>query len=227
MWVVIPVKDLDAAKQRLAGVLDAEERRALYAAMLEDVLHAVVSAHGYDEVALVTRDTTAITFANKYGFKVIDDRDNAGHTEAVNLAIAHLRDLDVGGMMTFPGDIPLVTAGEISTLLAAHLDSCGTRPGMTMAPSRDKRGSNAVACTPPDAVPLRFGSDSFFPHLATARANDIEPNVMELAGFGLDIDTPDDLMLLAATVGTTRTHGFLARSGIQARLASQSANVVA
>jgi hypothetical protein len=51
--------------------------------------------------------------------------------------------------------------------------------------------------------------------------------VVELAGFGLDIDTPDDLMLLAATVGTTRTHGFLARSGIQARLASQSANVVA
>ena len=223
MWVVIPVKDIDAAKQRLAGVLDAEERRALYTAMLKDVLSAVAGARGYDTVALVTRDATAIAIAARFGFNVIDDRDNAGHTEAVNLAIAHLQGLEVGAMVTFPGDIPLVTPYEIETLL----DASRSGPGMTIAPSRDKRGSNAVACTPPDAVPLRFGSDSFFPHLAAARHCEIEPRVVELAGFGLDIDTPDDLMQLAATVGTTRTHAFLARSGIQARLASQAADVVA
>ena len=38
LWAVVPVKDLQHAKQRLAGVLDAAERRALFAAMLEDVL---------------------------------------------------------------------------------------------------------------------------------------------------------------------------------------------
>ena len=30
-------------------------------------------------------------------------------------------------------------------------------------------GSNAILLSPPDAVPLRFGDDSFFPHLAAAR----------------------------------------------------------
>ena len=226
MWVVIPVKDIDAAKQRLAGVLDAEERRALYTAMLEDVLSAVAQAHSYDEVALVTRNSTAVAFASHYGFKVIDDQDNAGHTEAVNLAIAYLKGRGIAGMITFPGDIPLVTPNEITALLSAHAAD-GREPAMTIAPSRDKRGSNALACTPPNAVPLRFGSDSFFPHLAAARAVGIEPHVVELAGFGLDIDTPDDLMQLAATVGTTRTHALLARSGIKARLAAQSADVVA
>ena len=223
MWVVIPVKDIDAAKQRLAGVLDAAERRSLFAAMLSDVLAAVAAAKGYDDVALVTRDPEAENLARSHGFKTIMDRENAGHTDAVNVAIEHLIGAGVGGMVTFPGDIPLVTADEIETLLAAH----GEARGMTIAPSRDKRGSNAIACTPPDAVPFRFGSDSFFPHLDAARAAGIEPRVVELAGFGLDIDTPDDLMQLAASSGATRTHAFLQRSGIKARLATQSSDVVA
>lgn len=223
MWVVIPVKDIDDAKQRLAGVLDANERRSLFAAMLADVLAAVVAAKGYDEVALITRDAQAEELARSFGFKTITDRDNAGHTDAVNVAIEHLIGAGVDGMVTFPGDIPLVTASEIETLLAAH----GDAQAMTIAPSRDKRGSNAIACTPPDAVPFRFGADSFFPHLEAARGVGIEPRVVELAGFGLDIDTPDDLMQLAATSGTTQTHAFLKRSGIKARLAAQASDVVA
>ncbi len=227
MWVVMPVKDIDAAKQRLAGVLDTAERRALFAAMLEDVLDAVAHAHSYDEVALVTRDPWAEDLAQTYRFQTIRDHENAGHTEAVNLAIAHLGSAGIAGMLTFPGDIPLVTPREIDTLLEAHVAAFGDQRGMTIAPSRDKHGSNAIACTPPDAVPFRFGSDSFFPHLEAARRTNIEPRVVELAGFGLDIDTPDDLIQLATTEGTTRTHEFLKQSGIEARLATQAADVVA
>ena len=68
------------------------------------------------------------------------------------------------GMLTVPGDIPLVTTAEITQLLAAHRPA----PAFTIAPSRDERGSNAIICSPPDAVPLRFGEDSFFPHLRAA-----------------------------------------------------------
>ena len=231
MWVVIPVKDIDAAKQRLAGVLDAGERRALFRAMLQDVLGAVADARGYDDVALVSRDPTAAELASNYGFKVIADHANTGHTEAVNLAIDHLASRNVGGMITFPGDVPLITATEIETLIEAHRAASSKRTNdpraMIIAPSRDKRGSNAIACSPANAVPLRFGSDSFFPHLDAARRVGIEPVVVELPGFGLDIDTPDDLMQLAATTGTTRTHRFLERSGIEARLMAQSSGVVA
>ena len=223
MWVVIPVKDIDAAKQRLSGVLDVRERRALFTAMLEDVLAEVANVRGCDAVALVTRDAAANDLAVSHGFEVIEDQTNAGHTEAVNLAITHLQGIGAGGMVTFPGDIPLVTTSEIETLLAAH-DPCG---GMTIAPSRDKRGSNAVVLTPPNAVPLRFGSDSFFPHLDAARASGFEPRVVELTGLGLDIDTPDDLMQLAGTTGVTRTHAFLLRSGVGARLAPQASLGVA
>ena len=46
IWAVVPVKDLDGAKQRLAGLLPPTQRRALAAAMLEDVLAALVAGAG-------------------------------------------------------------------------------------------------------------------------------------------------------------------------------------
>ena len=62
-----------------------------------------------------------------------------------------------------------------------------------------------------DAVPLRFGDNSFFPHLDAARRAGIEPTVLDLPGIALDIDTPEDLarfMALKPQV-PTRTFRFL------------------
>ena len=98
-------------------------------------------------------------------------------------------------MLTLPGDIPLVTPAEIEQLLAAHLPA----PSFTIVPSHDERGSNAIACSPPDAVPLRFGENSFYPHLAGAEACGIGPNVLHLPGIALDIDNPDDVVSFMRT----------------------------
>ena len=46
-------------------------------------------------------------------------------------------------MLTLPGDIPLVTAGEID---AAARRASRRRPAFTIAPSHDERGSNAIIC---------------------------------------------------------------------------------
>ena len=69
-------------------------------------------------------------------------------------------------------------------------------PSFTIVPAHDERGSNAVLCSPPLVMPLRFGDDSFFPHLAAARALGIEPTIVKLPGIGLDIDQPVDLEAL-------------------------------
>ena len=94
-------------------------------------------------------------------------------------------------------------------------------PAITLAPSRDHRGSNAVLCTPPDLLPLQFGDDSFKPHLAASRALNIEPAVVERPGLALDIDTPDDLVALLETPSTTRAYDYLRSSGIDKRLIGQ------
>jgi 2-phospho-L-lactate guanylyltransferase len=119
-------------------------------------------------------------------------------------------------MMTMPGDIPALSSAEIAATLAAHRAA----PAFTIVPAHDDLGSNAVLCSPPDAVPLRFGEDSFYPHLNAARNCGIDPLIVRQPGIGMDIDHPADLLafLKMSRPASTRTHAFLEQSGIAGRL---------
>ena len=219
MWAVIPLKDFAGAKQRLAELLSQGERQGLFRAMAEDVLAAASAAPGLDGVAALTRDPEAAALCRRYGIRVLSEPANRGHTAAVESGAAQLAAEGVSAVLTFPGDIPFVTAAEIGEVAKIHRASAEKGAAMTIVPSGDKLGSNGVALSPPGAVPLRFGSDSFYPHLAAARACGIEPVVVELPGFAHDVDTPDDLRALLARGARNRTAVYLAESGLAARLA--------
>jgi 2-phospho-L-lactate guanylyltransferase len=216
IWAVVPVKEMTGAKQRLAGVLTEEQRRALAAAMLEDVLEVLVDVRALAGIIIVTVDPDATRLAQRVGARVFADGARDGHTGAVTAAARVLAREGRGGMITVPGDIPRITAAEFSQVLAAHLPA----PSFSIVPAHDDLGSNAVLCSPPDAVPLRFGEDSFFPHLAAARSRGIEPTVVRLPGMGMDIDHPGDLAAFArmAPVVRTRTLTLLKEFGVLARL---------
>jgi 2-phospho-L-lactate guanylyltransferase len=209
-WAIVPVKELDRAKERLASVLSTELRQALMLAMLEDVLSAFAATPGLAGLAVVTVDPAARSMATGYGARVIEAGARDGHTGAVAAAAGFLAAEGHLGMLTVPGDVPLITAAEISQLLAAHR----LAPAFTIAPSRDERGSNAILCSPPGAVPLRFGEDSFFPHLRAAEARGIRPTVVRLPGIALDIDTPEDLAAFALQPAPTHARALLAASGM-------------
>ncbi len=125
-----------------------------------------------------------------------------GHTGAVAAAARRLA-REHRDMLTLPGDIPLVRAGR-------HARAPGSRTApFAITPARDDLGSNAVLCAPPEVVPLRFGDNSFFPHLAAAQARGIAPKVLRLPRIALDIDTPEDLALFLATPSRTRARALL------------------
>ena len=109
-----------------------------------------------------------------------------------------------------PGDIPGITAKEVSQLFAYH----GEAPAFTIVPANGGRGTNAVLMTPSNAVPLAFGNDSFLPHLAAARRLGIEPTILPMHGIGLDIDNFQDLVQFMQTPSRTRTWAFLATHGL-------------
>jgi len=215
IWAMVPVKDLEHAKQRLADVLDAAERRDLFRAMLEDVLSVLTACRTLVGVVLVTRDPEATLLASRYGARVLEEEQNRGHTAASSFGAGRLAEEGMAGMVQLPADIPLVTVEDIDALLRAH----GSAPAVTIAPSRDELGSNAVVCSPPDALPFRFGDDSYFPHLERARSLGIEPAVVHRAGLALDVDTPEDLLAFLATPSRTRAYKYLAGSGIAERVA--------
>jgi 2-phospho-L-lactate guanylyltransferase len=210
LWAVVPVKERLAAKERLAPMLRAEVRQALALAMLEDVLGAVTTAPGITGLLVVTIDAEAGQLAARYGARVTELGARDGHTGAVTAAARLLATERRGGMLTLPGDIPLVTPVEIAGIVAAH----PAAPSFTIIPSHDERGSNAIACSPPDAVPLRFGEDSFYPHLQAAEACGIRPNVLHLPGIALDIDNPEDVVSFMRTPSLTRAWAVLAEERV-------------
>jgi len=214
LWALVPVKNLQDAKQRLADVLSAGERRALFCAMLEDVLSVLCHCQGLAGVMLVTRDPEARVLAARYGARVLEEEENRGHTAASSFGARALAEEGAAGMLQLPADIPLITWQDVDALLQAHASG----PAVTLAPSRDERGSNAVACSPPDLLPLRFGDDSYFPHLDRARELGIEPGIVQRPGLALDVDTPDDLRAFLATPSATRAYDYLIRSGIADRI---------
>jgi 2-phospho-L-lactate guanylyltransferase len=189
LWIIVPVKDTRESKQRLMASLDAYQRRTLALAMLEDVLSAIAPVRDRAPCAIVTVDLDATAIAARYGMRVLTDGAHDGHTGSVMAAAHRLGNEGASGFLTVPGDIPNIATTEIEALLDAHR----TAPAFTIAPSHDELGSNAVACSPVDAVPLRFGPDSYFPHLAAARRAGIEPTILRLPGIAVDIDTSDDL----------------------------------
>jgi 2-phospho-L-lactate guanylyltransferase len=210
LWAVVPIKELGRAKERLAPLLPPERRRALMLAMFEDVLMALAATPGLAGLAVVTVDPEASRLAAEYGARLIEAGARNGHTGAVAAAATLLAQEGRAGMLTLPGDIPLVTPAEITSLVAAHRPA----PAFTIAPSRDELGSNAIVCSPPNAVPLRFGEDSFFPHLQAAEERGIRSTVLRLPGIALDVDTPEDLAAFAALRSPTRTRDLLAQNGL-------------
>ena len=189
IWAAVPVKEFVGAKQRLASLLTPTQRQALAAAMLEDVLAALVHAP-LAGIVVNTVDPVATELALRYGARVVTDNARDGHTGAVTAMARMLDQEGRQGMLAVPGDIPRVTAAEIATIISARRPA----PSVTIVPAHDERGSNAVLCSPPMVMPLRFGDDSFLPHLAAARALGIEPTIVKLPGVGLDIDQPEDLL---------------------------------
>ena len=206
IWAAVPVKEFAGAKQRLASLLLPEQRQALAASMLEDVLAALADAP-LAGILVNTLDPLASEIARRYGARVITDAARDGHTGAVAAMARLLHAEGRAGMLTMPGDIPRVTPAEIAAVLQASRPA----PSVTIVPAHDERGSNAVLCSPPMVMQLRFGDDSFLPHLARARALGIEPTIVKLPGVGLDIDHPADLhaFLQATPQMETRTMSLL------------------
>lgn len=197
--ILIPVKNLRNAKQRLAEVLDQGSRTQLAQAMIHDVLSAIASWNDRPQVAVVTSDPFACELADLYSFRIIPDTKNRSETDAVSMATAICEDEGVESTLVIPGDIPLVKASELAQIIEV-----APRQGSVLVPSGDGRGTNAVLRTPAALFPLRFGNDSFRPHLAAARATGFPCLTLALPGIALDIDSPADLQQLLAARGDTR-----------------------
>jgi 2-phospho-L-lactate guanylyltransferase len=197
--ILMPVKSLANAKQRLASLLDQPTRTKLAQAMLFDVLETLGTWVSRPEVSIVTNDPFAVELAGRFQFEIIADNANRGETDAIEMATRFCESRGVDSTLVIPADIPLIQASELEQILEA-----APAEGTVLVPATDGRGTNAAWRRPAGLFPLRFGNDSFKPHLAAARATQKPCVVLSLPGVALDIDNPSDLRQLAEAPGETR-----------------------
>jgi 2-phospho-L-lactate guanylyltransferase len=204
--ILIPVKNLANAKQRLSAVLDQPTRTELAHAMLVDVVLAV---SGCDvKVALVTSDPFALHLAAHRRLEIIRDVSNLSQTDAIEMATRVCSDRGIDSTLVIPADIPLIEASDIQTIYE-HAPPQGS----VLVPAADQRGTNAVLRRPAALFPLRFGNDSFVPHHAIAQATNNACIVLSLPRIALDIDNPEDLHELARAPGEKRSQMLARRLG--------------
>ncbi len=211
---LVPAKALDQAKGRLAALLSEDERRRLALAMLEDVLRALQAVPSLDLIAVVSPDASVLARAENLGAEPIAEPPTV---RGINQALAHGLSLmarrGVDALLVLLADVPSVAPSELQSVL----DALPKRRGAVLSPSL-ARGTSALALRPANAIPFRFGANSFQAHKREAAARGIPIRVLRIDSLARDIDGPDDLRDLIARPAETATHRLVARLGLAGRL---------
>jgi len=194
---ILPVKSFGAAKQRLGSLLGSGSRNALAQAMFQDVLASLRKVQGIERIVIVASEPT-VEFAADEQVVVIEDEVNDGQSPA---ALAGIRWAVASGferVLLVPGDTPLLASAEIDALLAEAPEQ------VVIVPDRHGTGTNGLLLQPPEAIEPSFGPDSLQRHVAAAEAAGVAHRVERVPSLVFDVDTSDDLAVVAEAIESSR-----------------------
>src|ERR1700726_1861583 len=213
--LLLPIKDLRNAKQRLAGVLTPEERFALAHAMLADTIRAVQGVRHADKIFVVTNYEPAMQAARENGWEILREEIQISESVSVDAASRQCEESGITAVLRLPLDLPLVTSSDIDELLVAEC----VAPGVVMVPSRDGTGTNAILRKPPTLFPSHFGNGSFAKHCAEAIRTGAQIVQRRNVRLEMDVDDESDLrVLIQHDLVGTRTGAWLQDSGVLKKL---------
>jgi 2-phospho-L-lactate guanylyltransferase len=208
--LLLPIKDLRQAKQRLAPLLNPEERFGLAQAMLADTIRAVRGVRRAEKIFVVTNYPPAMQSAEENGWELLREEQQISESVSVDAASRQCADCGVTSLLRLPLDVPLVRSSDIDELLAVE---CAA-PSLVIVPSRDGTGTNAILRTPPALFPSHFGAGSFAKHCAEAQRAVAQIVIRRNARLEMDVDDEADLRALAGEdLGDTETGAWLQRTG--------------
>jgi 2-phospho-L-lactate guanylyltransferase len=204
MLALVPVKSFRTAKQRLSQSLTQAGRAELSRAMLTDVLSVLTSQREITSVVICTADPDISDLARVFGARQMTEAELGCHglNPVINAAANLLSREDVHEMLVVHGDLPLLNHDELTQMIETHRHKSGA--SITLAPDRRRDGTNLLMWNPASGFLSHYGPASFARHCAQAKALHMRANICILQGGALDIDEPEDLLLLSAMPGLAR-----------------------
>jgi 2-phospho-L-lactate/phosphoenolpyruvate guanylyltransferase len=184
--ILIPCKNLDRGKSRLAGCLTPRSRRALCEFFLCRTLDIATQAVTPRQVRLVTSDPRVETIARDYGVAVIPDR-GGGLNAALESGRQHVLAEGLGQAgLVLPIDLPLATPAELGKVASAAEE-------VVIVPDEARTGTNVLRLGARAFRRFRFsfGVRSYAAHCAEARAGGFEAVTFEAPNLAFDVDRPE------------------------------------
>jgi 2-phospho-L-lactate guanylyltransferase len=184
--ILIPCKDFNRGKSRLAACLPSPARVRLCEFFLCRTLEAAVAAAGRRCVHVIAGDPRVAAVAAAHGVAIIDD-GGAGLNGALMRARAKiLSEARNCAALIVPIDLPLVSAGALARI-AALPNAAAIVPDEAGAGTNILRLDAAVLA----AFPFAYGPRSHARHAAAARLFGIEMRRIEDPDLMFDVDRPE------------------------------------
>jgi 2-phospho-L-lactate/phosphoenolpyruvate guanylyltransferase len=180
--VIVPVKETNRGKSRLATAR-ADDRRELALAFALDTVAVAVASEAVRRVVVVTNDPAADAFV-RLGADVISDQPDAGLNPAFVHGAHHVAALDPSsGLIGLAGDLPALTTEVLDMALSA------APPGRWFVGDVTGTGTTMLGVRGERLAPA-FGPHSRARHRAGGA---VELELAGLARLRRDVDTEVDL----------------------------------
>jgi len=192
-WAIVALKSPADAKSRLRPYCSDDERHRLFFLMARQVLEALIRVPAIEKVFAVTASDEVERFVNDLGASVLRQPQDLGTQSAFAHALGCLEGRASpcpARVLMISGDLPMITPLAVKEFL----DRCRWQRGVAIVPDRRRQGTNALLCSPPDAIEPCFGEDSLRRHRSAARARGIDAQLIESQPLSIDIDDHEDLM---------------------------------
>jgi 2-phospho-L-lactate/phosphoenolpyruvate guanylyltransferase len=184
--ILIPCKNLDRGKSRLAGCLTPRSRRVLCEFFLCRTLDVATQTVSPQQVRVVTSDPRVDAIARDYGVAVIPDR-GGGLNAALESGRRHLV-AEGGGHagLVLPIDLPRATPAELGKVASAPQE-------VVIVPDEEMTGTNVLRLGPDAFRRFRFsfGLQSYAAHCAEAQAKGLDAVTIEAPNLAFDVDRPE------------------------------------
>jgi 2-phospho-L-lactate/phosphoenolpyruvate guanylyltransferase len=188
MIILIPCKNLDRGKSRLASHLDSRSRRALCELFLCQTLALATSVLAADQVRVITEDSRAAAIGADHGVGSIPDRGIDLNTALEDVRQILMSDRSQPDVMVLPIDLPYATPTALKEVLKKQ------RAQAVIVPNSAGLGTNLLFLKflVFRRFPFAYGTNSFQRHLAAARSVGHTVEIVNDERLAFDVDQPLD-----------------------------------